>query len=233
MKSILKWPAIGLTAMLLTMFMGGCQDDNLVAQRNQLFQQNQQLKQQLDQSNADLASARAELAQQQAAEANQSAAPTQEQAGGTGENSVLPSFGNTPGGQEGSQQGSQGAENPSTGGGAELKRFVLYSDISFASGSAHLEPSASHTLLDVVHQLNAEYSGRNVVIEGYTDNRPIHHTYPSNYALGLARAKAVERFLEDHGISSDRLKAVSFGDTHLVSTTDLARDRRVEIVVMR
>src|SRR5271170_2752052 len=100
MKLVLKWPAFGMVAVLLTLFMGGCQDDQLVAQRNQLLQQNQQLKQQLDQANSDLAAARTELAQQQAA---QTTAPTQEQgSAGTGENTMLPNFGNGAGGQEGS-----------------------------------------------------------------------------------------------------------------------------------
>ncbi|HMD53473.1 MAG TPA: OmpA family protein [Phycisphaerae bacterium] len=231
MKLVLKWPAFGMVAVLLTLFMGGCQDDQLVAQRNQLLQQNQQLKQQLDQANSDLAAARTELAQQQAA---QTTAPTQEQgSAGTGENTMLPNFGNGAGGQEGSGGQTQTGSAETIGGGGELKRFVLSSDVLFASGSARLEPSASHALIHVADELNGEYAGRNVVVEGYTDNRPIRHTYPNNYALGLARARAVERFLEDHGVSADRLKAISFGDTHLVSTKDLALDRRVEIVVMR
>ncbi|HTV48955.1 MAG TPA: OmpA family protein [Phycisphaerae bacterium] len=234
MKPVLKWPTLGIIAMLFTVFMGGCQDDKLVAERNQLLQQNQQLKQQLDQANADLASARTQLAQAQAAQmAAQNAGQMQEQGStGNGESNILPSFGNNPGGQQSGTEGPGQVTGETTGGG-ELHRFVLSSDLLFASGSAHLAPSASHQLTHVADMLNSEYAHRQIVIEGYTDNRPIHHTYPNNYALGLARARAVEHYLETHGVSADRMKAVSYGDTHLISTTDLSLDRRVEIVVLR
>ena len=75
-----------------------------------------------------------------------------------------------------------------------------------------------------------------VRIEGHTDNLPIHtERFPSNWELSTARAvKVLRYFIEKHGVPSQRLSAVGFGEYQpLVSNDTLkhrAQNRRVEII---
>lgn len=234
---------MGLTAgvMLLgTVFIGGCTSNRLVTERNQLIMQNKQLQQQLAESKASLASTRAQLQQQQQiaaaaaaqAAANQQAPAATQPSRTNGYSTILPSM------PQGQMQSGQSAMRmhrmrPAPRRQVAIHRFVLSSDLLFTPGSARLSPHATHRLLRVAYELRRRYAGRHVLVEGYTDNTPISHPYPNNYYLGLARAKSVENFLAQHGVSRNRMRAISFGDHHMVSRTDLALDRRVEVVVLR
>ncbi len=227
--------------MMLGLGLGGCTDQPLQTQNSQLIKQNQQLAQQLADAKANLTASRQQLQQQQqiaAAAAQQAAASQQPPAPAAGtagtENSMLPNFGNAPSGHGHAYAPHHRIARHRTGRSrTELRRFVLSSDVLFASGSARLQFRAEHALMRVVHMLRTRYPGRRIRIEGYTDNRPIHHPYHNNYALGLARARSVETFLARHGISRHYMTAVSFGDHRMISRKDLAKDRRVEIVVLR
>ena len=228
--------------LMLGLGLGGCTDQTLQTQNSQLIKQNQQLAQQLADAKANLAASRQQLQQQQqiAAAAQQAAAqptPAPQNAGaaGTG-NGMLPEFNNAPSASGHSNMMSRRHRmmtHRSARSRTEIRRFVLSSDVLFRSGSARLQFRAEHALLRLAHVLRTRYSGRRIRIEGYTDNRPIHHPYPNNYALGLARSRSVEVFLAHHGVSRHRMTAISFGDHHMISRTNLAKDRRVEIVVLR
>jgi chemotaxis protein MotB len=75
-----------------------------------------------------------------------------------------------------------------------------------------------------------------VRIEGHTDNLPIHtERFPSNWELSTARAVNVLRyFIENHGVPSQRLSAVGFGEYQALVSNDTleqrAQNRRVEII---
>jgi chemotaxis protein MotB len=77
-----------------------------------------------------------------------------------------------------------------------------------------------------------------VRVEGHTDDRPIRHSaFSSNYALSLARAHAVARFLVETGrISPGRIGAAGFGADRPAVPNDSAdgrsANRRVEIIVL-
>ena len=232
-----KWTRISLTmgAVLLgSVFLGGCSNNKLVTERNQLIMQNKQLQQQLAETKASLAATRTQLQQQQEiaaaasaqAAANQQKMATTAPANNSGYSTILPPM------NSGSGPSMHRMQSRRTRG-VEMHRFVLSSDLLFAPGSARLSPRATHMLMHVAYELRTRYAGRHVLVEGYTDNTPIHHPYPNNYYLGLARAKSVESFLARHGVSRRRMRAISFGDHHMVSHTDLALDRRVEVVVLR
>lgn len=238
-----KWTRMGLTAgvMLLgTVFIGGCTSNKLVTERNQLIMQNKQLQQQLAETKANLASTRAQLQQQQQiaaaasaqAAANQQASAATQPSGTSGYSTILPSM---PSGhmQTGNSHMQTRRMRPAPRRQVAMHRFVLSSDLLFAPGSARLSPRATHMLLHVAYELRRRYAGRHIMVAGYTDNTPIHHPYRNNYYLGLARAKSVENFLARHGVSRRRMRAVSFGDHHMVSHTDLTLDRRVEVIVLR
>ena len=238
-----KWTRIGLTmgAVLLgSVFLGGCSNNKLVTERNQLIMQNKQLQQQLAETKASLAATRTQLQQQQQiaaaasaqAAANQQKMATTAPANNSGYSTILPPMNSGSGQSTQSMQGMHRMRSRHTRR-VEMHRFVLSSDLLFAPGSARLSPRATHMLMHVAYELRTRYAGRHVLVEGYTDNTPIHHPYRNNYYLGLARARSVESFLARHGVSRRRMRAISFGDHHMVSRTDLALDRRVEVVVLR
>ena len=228
-----KWITAGLASAVLWLGAGGCAQNQLAVQRDQLLKQNQQLQAQLAETKADLTAAQAQLTQaqqQQLAQAQQQAATSQPASGYT---NVLPAFKSpAPSGRGVSIPAARRRVKHLARVGA-LHRFVLSSDLLFVSGSARLQPRADHHLLHLAYLLRTRYARRHIRIEGFTDPRPIHHPYKNNYALGLARARAVEQFLARHGIARSRMRTMSFGATHLVSRTDLALDRRVEVVVLR
>ncbi len=235
----IRWSAIGLAAAMLVVSAGGCASQKLKTERAQLLQQNAQLQQQLTQTKASLSAAQAQLQQQQAATAAAEAQAQQAQqaaqaqpAPTSGMNTVMPGFKN--GGKAGHRKSSVAMRSHhGTHRRGELHRFVLSSDVLFASGSARLMPRSTHALMHVVYMIKRHYAHRHIRIEGFTDNRPIHHRFKNNYELGLARARSVETFLARHGISRHWMRAISYGSHDLVSRTNLALDRRVDIVILR
>jgi peptidoglycan-associated lipoprotein len=70
-----------------------------------------------------------------------------------------------------------------------------------------------------------------VVLEGHTDERG---TREYNLALGERRAQAVERMMKVLGVSSDRIKTVSYGEEKPIAMdhneSAWALNRRVEII---
>ncbi|MDX2505949.1 MAG: OmpA family protein [Gammaproteobacteria bacterium] len=121
---------------------------------------------------------------------------------------------------------------------SEMKDGVtvnLSQDILFPSGSATLNKSGidvikkvSGTLKNIPHQ---------IIVAGFTDNVPIKgeltKMFPTNWELAGARAASVVRLLENQGVDSNKLTAVSFGENKPVATNDdwklRAQNRRIEI----
>ena len=117
--------------------------------------------------------------------------------------------------------------------------IVLPSNISFASGSANLDPRI-FPLLNKFESMMIK-SVFPIAIEGHTDNDPISSPiYPSNWELSAARSAQVVRYYIARGVPSDRLQAIAYSDTRpkalgttvneANSTADKrATNRRVEI----
>jgi len=110
----------------------------------------------------------------------------------------------------------------------------LPSDVFFDPGQATLKSSAKASLDKVVTALNrGKYAGKGIRIEGHTDSTPIRVSkWASNLELSEARADAVKTYLASRGIDASRLTTKGFGDTKPRSTTDISKNRRVEIVVL-
>ncbi len=119
-------------------------------------------------------------------------------------------------------------------------RFVLPTDILFASGSAELEPTAQRNLdalARTARELAAEIpSSLDWVlrIDGHTDRQPIHTAqFPSNWELSTARALAIVKYLVVAGIPANRLSANGFGEFQPLdrgaAPVALARNRRIEV----
>ena len=108
----------------------------------------------------------------------------------------------------------------------------LPSDVFFDAGQATLKQSAKASLDKVVVALRRQFAGKHVEVDGHTDSQPIRVSkWNSNQELSEARAKAVKDYLVAHGIDSGRVTIRGLGDTR-PRGTDMAKNRRVEIVVM-
>lgn len=119
-------------------------------------------------------------------------------------------------------------------------RFVVPTDVLFASGSAELGAEAQQHLAQLattVREVAAEIPSSIdwvLRIDGHTDRRPIHTAqFPSNWELSTARAVAIVKYLVVQGIPANRLSANGFGQFQPLDPADTpeawARNRRIEI----
>jgi chemotaxis protein MotB len=112
---------------------------------------------------------------------------------------------------------------------------VSTDNVLFQSGSAALGPEATQIISVISPDLVG--IGNDVIVEGYTDKRPLHRQGYDNWDLSVDRAVSVLKLLRDTpGMSADRLAATGYGDQHPVDPGDTeeayAKNRRVEIVVV-
>jgi chemotaxis protein MotB len=106
----------------------------------------------------------------------------------------------------------------------------LPGDVLFDSGKSDLKASAKTTLDKVVKAIKKDYSGKKIMVDGYTDTDPITRTkdkWEDNLDLSAARARTVAKYLASEGISTAHPRA--FGDTSPRGSKP--QSRRVEIVV--
>ena len=114
-------------------------------------------------------------------------------------------------------------------------RLNLSQEILFRSGSAQLNARGREVIGKVAERLAG--TPQRIEVQGHTDDVGIQGSlarrYPSNWELAGARAASVVRLLAEHGVSPDRMSAVSFGEFQPVATNDSAEgraiNRRIEI----
>jgi chemotaxis protein MotB len=119
-------------------------------------------------------------------------------------------------------------------------RFVVPSELLFASGSDELTPAArarldslAQTLREVSADIPPEIDWV-LRIDGHTDKRPINTPrFPSNWELSSARAIAIVKYLVVAGIPANRLAANGFGEFRPLDPANTeaayAINRRIEI----
>ena len=119
-------------------------------------------------------------------------------------------------------------------------RFLLPSELFFASGSAELGPQG-RAELDKLASLLLEISATIpddldwiLRVDGHTDRVPINTpAFPSNWELSTARAVSVVRYLASRGVPQQHMAAAGFGEFYPVdsgtSAAALQRNRRIEI----
>jgi len=114
-------------------------------------------------------------------------------------------------------------------------RFEILSragNINFAAGSARLAHS-SRPLLDSLYDIVNRCPELKVEVGGHTDS---DGSAGSNLRLSEKRAQAVGRYLQDKGISSDRVVIVGYGEEKPLvennSKANKARNRRIEFSVL-
>jgi chemotaxis protein MotB len=109
----------------------------------------------------------------------------------------------------------------------------LPNDVLFDSGSATLKKAGQDAVAQVAQAL-AEFSDRQFLVAGHTDDQPIHtRRFPSNWELSTERAVTVTRFLIEKGMKPDSLGALGYGEFDPVVPNDSpehrAQNRRIEI----
>lgn len=115
---------------------------------------------------------------------------------------------------------------------------TLPNTILFDSGKATLKSSSLSTLDRIVSVIRRDYPGREIRVEGHTDNVPIKKSgWKDNWELSCQRSLAVLRHLTERGIPEEGIYAAGFGeyaprDTN-ASAAGRSRNRRVEIVITR
>ncbi len=118
----------------------------------------------------------------------------------------------------------------------EFTRITLKSDSFFESGRATISDKTREQL----EKLGETLAGReqDMVISGYTDNRPINNfQFPSNWELSAARAATVARTFIDMGVDKTLVRIEGNGDNAEVAPNATAYgrslNRRVIITIRK
>jgi len=114
--------------------------------------------------------------------------------------------------------------------------ITLPNAILFSPGKATLKKKSSAELDHIVSVLRSQYPGRQIDVVGHTDSDPIKKSkWKDNWELSAQRALSVVRYLVEHGVSKERLRAVGHGDSQPIASnataSGKAKNRRVEIIV--
>lgn len=100
--------------------------------------------------------------------------------------------------------------------------------INFTTNSAEIDTSSSSLLSNLIATAK-QCPEANIEIGGHTDSRG---SDDFNLRLSQERASAVMTYLIDHGIESNRLKAVGYGESNPIADNEsaegLAKNRRIE-----
>lgn len=120
-------------------------------------------------------------------------------------------------------------------------RVTLEQQILFSPGSVAIRKQGLETIVRIAEVLGRNYAGREIRVEGHTDNVPpqkVRAQYPTNWELSTARACQVLRSLVDTGMVDDsRAAAVGYADQRPVADNATkegrSENRRVEVVVVR
>jgi len=115
----------------------------------------------------------------------------------------------------------------------------MLAQILFDSGRADVKPEGK-AVLERVAKILKTVEGKDIRVEGHTDNRPIsgrlQETFPSNWELSTARATNVVHFLQAQGLPGEKLSAAGFGPYRPLAGNDTeeerARNRRIQIVLV-
>lgn len=112
------------------------------------------------------------------------------------------------------------------------RTLAVFDGGTFRPGKIAINDVALSTIEDFVREISAAQGSR-VIIEGHTDNIPTGKLHIDNLDLSLRRARAIANILVSHGISSDRISVIGYGDAQPIDSNDTeegrAKNRRVEV----
>lgn len=112
----------------------------------------------------------------------------------------------------------------------------LANNILFESGKTEIKDDGQAALTELAAVLKT-IKDRSFLVTGHTDNVPTKASgFKSNWELSTARAVNVVQYLQDGGVSPDKLAAAGYGEHDPVASNDTddgkALNRRIEIVLM-
>lgn len=116
--------------------------------------------------------------------------------------------------------------------------ITLAGNILFDSGKAKIKEEAYPILDKIASVIKEKAPGKNIGIEGHTDNVPITVSgWKSNRELSTARANNVYHYLVNQGkLAPAKLTTMGYGEFRPVASNEAAggraRNRRVEIVIL-
>lgn len=114
----------------------------------------------------------------------------------------------------------------------EKGRTIRLNNIFFESNSDVLQHTSDSELERLVSAMKTNIRIK-IEISGHTDNLGSHQ---SNMDLSQKRAEAVTEYLTSHGIGTERIKSIGYGEMRPVSTNETAEgrklNRRVEFTVL-
>lgn len=113
---------------------------------------------------------------------------------------------------------------------------TLPNTILFDSGKASLKNATSAELDHILSVVKQKYAGKGIDVVGHTDTDPIKKSpWKDNWELSAQRALSVSRYLIQHGIAEEQVRAAGCGPARPVASNSTAagkaKNRRVEIVV--
>ena len=115
---------------------------------------------------------------------------------------------------------------------------TMVNSILFPEGGWDIHQQGRQQLSKVLPSLQG-LTGKQIVIQGFTDSLPIEEPlarrFPTNWDLAAGRAISVVRYFEEQGIDPNQLSAVSFGKYHSIAPNDTpegrAQNRRIKIEI--
>ena len=109
-------------------------------------------------------------------------------------------------------------------------------NVLFESGKADVLPAYKKDLLEIGKM--AQTLENNIVVEGHTDNVPIHNgRFESNWELAAMRAiNVIDMLVGEGGLKPEKLAAVSYGEYKPIkpntSKEGREQNRRIDIIVL-
>lgn len=112
--------------------------------------------------------------------------------------------------------------------------IAVDAELIFDLGKAQINDEAKGIFLELADTLSSYDNA--IAVAGHTDNLPINNTrFSNNWALSSARAVSVVHLLSSHGVKSQRLSAIGYGEFHPIASNNTAigrsKNRRVVLRV--
>jgi len=117
-------------------------------------------------------------------------------------------------------------------------QVTLVNEILFPEGGWEVGRQGVEVLNKVAPSLQ-NLEGKQVVVQGFTDNLPVEGTlkarFPTNWELSAARATNVVRHLQAQGVDPSTMAAEAFGEYRPIASNDTPegrrKNRRINIVI--
>ena len=116
--------------------------------------------------------------------------------------------------------------------------IIFLAEVLFDSGKTDLKKDALPVLDKIAKVFNENLKGREIGVEGHTDNEPIKYSgWKSNWELSTTRATSVLHYVvNEKGVDPKLISATGYGEHRPVASNKEVegrrQNRRVELVVL-